>query len=93
MNSRRRQLGIRLAVFLVSRPGTDSALQHHDEEHSMIECPECDREFETQRAVDQVRGQPPLDVHLPDRYLHSTAGQNIASNVPSVTANLATSTR
>ena len=37
---------------------TDTARQHYEETHRSIECPECDREFETQKAMDQVHGQP-----------------------------------
>jgi hypothetical protein len=37
--------------------------------HHMIECPKCYREFETQKAMDQVRGQPSAQRSLTDRYL------------------------
>jgi uncharacterized protein YqhQ len=37
---------------------TNTVFQHHDAAHSSIECPECDREFGTQKAMDQVHRQP-----------------------------------
>lgn len=57
MNLRQRQLGMRFNRFAGSRSTTNAIPQHYDESHRLIECPKCDREFETQKAVDQVRGQ------------------------------------
>jgi hypothetical protein len=34
--------------------------QHYNEVHRTIECPACEREFETQKAMDQVRTQPSI---------------------------------
>jgi len=42
-------------VLRDSRPSTDPLLQHYDDEHRMIKCPECDSEFKTQKGVDQAR--------------------------------------
>lgn len=62
---RRRRLGTKcVRSLLVSQLGTDPVSQHYDEAHRSIECPGCDREFETQKAMDQVHGQPPTNGHL-----------------------------
>ena len=57
MNSRQRQIGIRFVHFVVFQSGTDAVHQHHEATHRSIECPQCDREFETQNAMDQVHAQ------------------------------------
>ena len=54
-----------MITLLVSRSGADTVCQHYDATHRSIECSECDREFETQKAMDQVFVQ------------HSTANRHL----------------
>ena len=55
----RRERGTRFSLFGDFSVGTDKPLiQHYDAVHGWIECPECDREFGTQEALDQVQAHP-----------------------------------
>ena len=53
---------MRFDPFLYSRQSCiDHTIhQHYDDAHRMIECPKCDREFGTQKAMDQVHAQPSI---------------------------------